>query len=75
MTDFEKTKQLLIEGQPEHMRILFAGTLDQLLIQYNNECKRVLIDLYYAVPGQTNDKDWWPDELTTAMEQAFKIIT
>ena len=74
MTDFEKTKQLLIDGQPEHLKVLFSGTLDQLIIHYDGECKRALIDLYYAVPGQTNDKDWWPDELTEAMGKAFKII-
>jgi hypothetical protein len=33
-----------------------------------------LTDLYEAVPKQTNDADWWPDELTKAMGQAALIL-
>lgn len=27
-----------------------------------------------SVPSQTNDADWWPDDLTEAMNNARKIL-
>lgn len=30
--------------------------------------------LMEAVPAQTNDRDWWPDELTRAMAAARKAL-
>lgn len=75
MTDFEKQKQFLIEQMPEHLKTLFEGGINTLIIHYNDELKRALIDLYYAVPSQDDDHDWWPDELTEAMGNAFKLIS
>ena len=33
-----------------------------------------LEDLLEAIPKQTNDCDWWPDELTKAVKQAKAVI-
>ena len=33
-----------------------------------------LVGLMDAVPTQTNDRDWWPDELTRAMAAARKAL-
>lgn len=35
------------------------------------ESLQTLID---AIPNQTNDQDWWPDELTMAVNDAKSII-
>lgn len=36
--------------------------------------KTALEDLIEAIPGQTNDKDWWPDSLTDAVNEANKLL-
>lgn len=45
---------------------------------YLQECNAKLLealeDLVEAIPGQTNDRDWWPDELTKAVAQAKSLL-
>lgn len=36
--------------------------------------KTALEDLIEAIPGQTDDKDWWPDDLRTAVKNAEKLL-
>lgn len=38
------------------------------------ELRNALERLYVAVPGQPCDKDWWPDELRRAMENAADVL-
>jgi hypothetical protein len=34
----------------------------------------LLEDLLEAIPKQTNDADWWPDELTKAVSEAKSVL-
>ena len=40
----------------------------------NEALTEALDDLIEAVPNQSNDRDWWPDELTHAMREAKAIL-
>lgn len=40
----------------------------------SNEIIDVLEDLLEAIPKQTNDHDWWDDDLTHAVDKAKKVI-
>lgn len=37
-------------------------------------CRNVLQDLVESIPNQTEDADWWPDSLRTAIEKANEYI-
>lgn len=38
------------------------------------ELETALSNLVDSIPSQKEDQDWWPDELTKAMEEARKIL-
>lgn len=48
------------------------------LLNDYHERERVLVEalgkLVDSIPGQTNDADWWPDELTYAEENAQQTL-
>src|ERR1044071_5690027 len=39
-----------------------------------DQLEKGLQDLIEAIPGQTNDRDWWPPELVRAVDAAKKLI-
>lgn len=41
----------------------------------NTSYREALELLYDAVPKQTEDADWWPDELTRAMKTAEIVLS
>lgn len=38
------------------------------------EYEIIIANLIEAIPSQTNDKDWWPDSLTDAVNEANKLL-
>jgi len=45
-----------------------------LMLSEKNALKLALENLHAAVPGQTNDADWWSDELRKVMEEAEELL-
>src|SRR5207237_711342 len=39
-----------------------------------SEIREALADLVDAIPGQSNDRDWWPDQLTHAVRKANALL-
>jgi hypothetical protein len=47
----------------------------QTAVDMRADLIEVLEDLLFAIPGQTNDRDWWPDELTDAVQKAKALLS
>ena len=65
------------EGEKWHEVINYSTLIGHTLKDgelIDNKYKSALENLFYAVPSQTDDKDWWPDELTKAMQEAKNIL-
>jgi len=76
MTEYQKTFESIMDivKDKPHIKTLLEGSLNMLITQYESECATALANLYHAVPSQSNDKDWWPDELNKAMKEAAKLV-
>jgi hypothetical protein len=72
--DLNKAAIMEALNDKPHLKVLVAGSIDQIVIYSTGELKHALSKLYHAVPSQSNDTDWWPDELTEAMGIAEKLI-
>lgn len=70
----EIQRQLILNSQPEHMKVLINGAINIMLMHYDSAIKSALYDLYESVPKQTNDADWWDDDLRKAMDNAKILI-
>ena len=44
------------------------------LISNAPDLVETLQELLDSIPSQTNDKDWWPDELTRAVDNAKALL-
>lgn len=52
----------------------FIRYRDEILTLTIEEYKTSIENLIEAIPGQTDDKDWWPDNLTDAVNEANKLL-
>ena len=66
--------QPIIDALPDSVKVLAAGQIETILINYNTLALKVLTNLYYAMPAESNDNDWYSDELRNAMNEAKKLV-
>lgn len=54
MSEFLNTRQFLIDQQPDHIKTLFVGTIDQMILQYRHEKLKLIDDLYRNLSNMYN---------------------